>query len=545
MSKGYVVLILHAHLPFVRHPEYDWFLEENWLFEAISETYLPLLRVMDRLHAEDVPFKLSVSISPTLAAMLHDELLQNRYIAHLEKQLELADCEVRRTADDPDFAPLARMYRDLYRESYRDFAERYEKDILRGFDRYYKLGRLELLTTAASHAFLPLYQNYPLAINAQVELAADAHRKAFGKSPRGFWLPECGYYPGIEEVLERHGFRYFFSAAHGLLFAPERSLGGVYQPVSCPNGVAAFGRDLYSANAVWSADEGYPGDFSYRDFYRDIGYDLPLDYIGPYVHQGDIRIPTGFKYHAVTGKTNDKRPYRPEDARRTVNEHAENFLYMQQKLITRLTPLLDRPPIISCPYDAELFGHWWFEGPLWLEEVMRRIAASDQLEMTTASSYLKRYPPAQVMQPAFSSWGNKGYSEVWLDGTNDWIYRHTHKIIERMTELVSRFPNETGLKQRALAQAAREVLLSQSSDWPFIVRAGTNVSYAVRRIKEHVNNFNTIYDSLCRGTVSTEWLTRVEKKNAIFPEIDYRTFRAGAARPTPITVQSGSPVTRT
>ncbi len=542
MSKGYVILMLHAHLPYVRHPEYPSFLEENWLFEAISETYLPLLRVMDRVHAEGVPFKLSFSISPTLSTMLQDPLLQQRYVAHLNKQLQLAEREIERTRNDPDFAPLAQMYHDLYRQNYTDFVERYECEILRGFDHYYKRGRIELLTTAASHAFLPLYQNYPLAVNAQVELAADVHRSTFGKPAKGFWLPECGYYPGMEEVLERHGFRYFFSAAHGLLFAHERSQSGVYRPVSCPNGVAVFGRDLYSANAVWSADEGYPGDFSYRDFYRDIGYDLPLDYIGPYVHHGGIRIPTGFKYHAVTGKTDDKRPYRPEDARQTVTEHAENFIYMLQKLVTRLAPLLDGPPVISCPYDAELFGHWWFEGPLWLEEVMRRLADSDELEMTSGAQYLKEQPPNQTLQPAFSSWGNKGYSEVWLDGTNDWIYRHTHKIIERMTELVGRFPNETGLKQRALAQAAREVLLSQSSDWPFIVRAGTNVSYAVRRIKEHVNNFNTIYDSLCRGTVSTEWLTRVEKKNSIFPEIDYRLFREGAVRPTPITVQRESVV---
>jgi len=162
--------------------------------------------------------------------------------------------------------------------------------------------------------------------------------------------------------------------------------------------------------------------------------------------------------------------------------------------------------------------------------------------MTTASSYLKRYPPAQIMQPAFSSWGNKGYSEVWLDGTNDWIYRHTHKVIERMTELVSRFPNESGLKKRALDQAAREVLLSQCADWPFIIRAGTNVSYAVRRIKEHINNFNTIYDSLCRSAVSTEWLTRVEKKNLIYPDIDYRMFREEASRPTSIAVQTAQSI---
>lgn len=525
MSKGSVILLLHAHLPFVRHPEYPSFLEERWLFEAISETYLPLLRMLDRLHADDVPCKLSVSLSPTLVTMLADPVLQDRYVGYLDQQLDLADREVTRTRGDADFAPISRMYQDLFQQDRRDFVERYEKNILKGFDYYYKRGRLELLTTAATHAYLPLYQNYPVAVNAQIELAADTHRRAFGKSPKGFWLPECGYASGVEEVLRTHGFQYFLSAAHGLLFADQRPTAGVYQPVLCPNGVAVFARDLYSANAVWSADEGYPGDFTYRDFYRDIGYDLPIDYIGPFVHEGGIRISTGFKYYAITGKTDQKIPYQPDAAKRTVVEHAGNFLYMQRRLADKLEPLIGHPPVVLCPYDAELFGHWWFEGPLWLEEVIRQIADDKTLELTTPSEYLKAHQPEQTLTPAFSSWGNKGYSEVWLDGTNDWIYRHTHKVVERMQELVTRFPNETGLKQRALAQAAREALLAQCSDWPFIIRAGTNVSYAVRRIKEHVNNFTTIYDSLCRGVVSTEWLTRIEKKNAIFPDIDYRIFQ--------------------
>ncbi len=525
MNKGFLIFVLHAHLPFVRHPEYERFLEENWLFEAISETYLPLLRVFDNLERDGVPFKMAISISPTLATMLEDELLQERYIKHLERLLELADKELERTKGDEAFHPLAEMYKDLYSANLRDFVETYGKRILKGFDFYSKKGRLELLTTSATHAYLPLYENYPETIRAQIQLALHMHNKLFGKHSKGFWLPEFGYFPGLENFLKEFGIRYFFAASHGILFIPERPKYGVYAPLSCPNGVSAFGRDLASANAVWSSNEGYPGDFSYREFYRDIGFDLPLDYIGPYVQDGKNRIYTGFKYYAITGKTDRKVPYVPASAKRKVDEHADNFIYNRVKHVDRLSEIMDRPPVITCPFDAELYGHWWFEGPAWIETLFRKLKDEARLECVLPSEYLKQFPVGQVAQPVLSSWGNKGYSEVWLDGSNDWIYRHIHKAIERMRELVDRYPNEKGLKERALNQAAREVLLCQSSDWPFIMHTGTTVPYAERRVKEHIYNFTRIYDALCSGAVSTEWLTKLERKYTLFPDIDYRIFR--------------------
>jgi len=325
MASGYLVLLLHAHLPYVRHPEYESFVEENWLFEGISETYLPILRMLDSLERDKVEFKLALSISPTLTTMLQDELLQQRYIAHLHAQLELAEKEISRTRGDDQFRPLAEMYETLYEINLRDFTEKYENDITRGFDYYYKRGKLEILATAATHAFLPLYMQHPPAVRAQVQIGVADHARVFGKAPRGFWLPECGYSPGLEEYLSDQGIQYFFVATHGLVFADKRPTAGVYEPVTCPNGVAAFGGDHASTNAIWSAEDGYPSDISYRDFYRDIGHDLPLDYIGPYLPEESIRINTGFKYYAVTGKTNDKRPYNPEAAARKTRGHADNF----------------------------------------------------------------------------------------------------------------------------------------------------------------------------------------------------------------------------
>lgn len=524
MAKGFLILMLHAHLPFVRHPEHDSFLEENWLFEAISETYIPLLRVLDRLEADSVPFKLALSLSPTLTAMLEDALLQKRYVRYVEQRIDLANREVERTRNDPQFAPQAQLYKDLYEANLETFVEKYERNLIRGFDYFYKKGKIELVATAATHAYLPLYMQYPAAVRAQVQVGCDSHARLFGKATNGFWLPECGYSPGIEAYLKEQGVRYFFVATHGLVFADERPVAGVYEPITCSNGVSVFARDHASTNAVWSSDEGYPGDYRYRDFYRDIGHDLPLDYIGRFLPGDSIRASTGFKYYAVTGKTAQKDPYDPRLAERTVAEHARNFVYNQRKRVERLGHLMDISPVITCPFDAELFGHWWFEGPQWFEAVIRRIAEDDALELTTPTEYLRLYPEHQVTAPSFSSWGNKGYSEVWLDGTNDWIYRHTHKAIERMRDLADRFPKENGLKQRALTQAAREVLLSQASDWPFIMRAGTAVPYAVRRVKEHIANVSYVHDALSRGTIGTEWLTRAERQHNIFPDLDYRIF---------------------
>ncbi len=527
MSYGFLSIVLHAHLPFVRHPDYEHILEDEWLFQAISESYLPMLRVFNNLKKDKVPFRLTVSMSPTLSAMLTDELLQERYVRHSHRMLDLASSEMKRTAGDERFAPLAEMYRKSLEQNLEDFEILYKRNITKEFRKLEKEGYLELITTSATHCFLPLYQQYPNGVEMQINTAVIAHGRIYGSNPEGFWLPECGYYPGLERFIKASGMKYFFTTSHGLLFADHSPPYGVYSPLLLPNGTAAFGRDIPSCEAVWSSEEGYPGDFSYRDFYSDIGFDLPLDYLRPWLHEGEVRVNTGFKYYANSGKTKEKRPYRPDEAAKKAAEHADNFVYNRLKQFSKLTRIMDTPPIIVSPYDAELFGHWWFEGPLWLELLIRKVHSSgENIILATPGDYLSKDRKLVTGTPSFSSWGNNGYAEVWLDGSNDWIYKHVHKAIERMSELVLRFPNEKGLKQRTLNQAAREVLLSQASDWPFILKIGSSVQYATRRIKEHLYNFNRIYDGLCRNTVNTEWLTMLEKKDNLFCDIDYRLFAA-------------------
>jgi 1,4-alpha-glucan branching enzyme len=527
MAKGLFSLVLHAHLPFVRNPEYDRFLEENWLYEAISETYLPLLRVFRKLESDNIPFRITVSFSGSLSAMLEDELLQDRYIKYNERLIELAKKEIDRTRNEPHFAILAEEYLRTFEKNLSDFTDLYKRKILSGFKYFADKGSLEVICSSATHCFLPLMESFPEVVDSQIRIALDAHKKLFGKKPQGMWVPECGYYPGLETYLKRYGIEYFFTDTHAILFAERIPKYGIYAPILCNNGIAAFGRDPQSSWAVWSPDSGYPSDFAYREFYRDIGYDLPIDYIRPYIQAHDLRIDTGIKYYAITGPSKDKQPYRRKEALEKIREHAENFVYMRIKQAEQLAPLMDRPPVIVTPFDAELFGHWWYEGPEWIEQTLRKLHEErESITLVTPSDYLGQYPSNQVATPSFSSWGNNGYAEVWLEQSNDWIYRHIHNCAIRMKELAEKYPHAEGIEKRALNQALREMLLSQSSDWAFIMKTGTTVPYATQRTKEHVFNFNKIYASLQKGHIDEKWLSEIEGKNNLYPDIDYKVFGA-------------------
>jgi 1,4-alpha-glucan branching enzyme len=285
-------------------------------------------------------------------------------------------------------------------------------------------------------------------------------------------------------------------------------------------------RDTESSKQVWSAIGGYPGDYVYREFYRDVGFDLEYDYLKPHLHQTGIRSNLGIKYYKITGRGDRKDPYDPRAALDKAAEHAGNFMFNREKQVEWLAGSMDRPPLITAPYDAELFGHWWFEGPDWLNFLFRKIHwDQDNVKTITIPEYLDKHPRIQVTQPSFSSWGFKGYCEVWLEGSNDWIYRHLHENAERMVEL-ARSHNDNGspLKRRALNQAARELLLAQSSDWAFIMKTGTMVDYANQRTRIHVLNFNHLYEQIKHNQIDEGWLAEIERRHNLFPDIDYRVY---------------------
>jgi len=527
MEKGYLSLVLHAHLPYIRHPEHDRFLEEEWFYEAITETYIPLIKAFSVLVRDGADFRMTMSLTPTLLSMMVDPLLQSRYVRHLDRLIELSEKEIHRTRGDGQFEPLARMYYDIFTSSRRLFVDEYGSNLSRAFKKFQDLGKLEIITCGATHGFLPLMEVQREAVAAQIKVACQTHQRILGRRPNGIWLPECGYYPGLDEILKEEGIKFFILDTHGILFGTPRPKFGVFAPVYCRSGVAAFGRDMESSKSVWSAEEGYPGDYNYREFYRDIGFDLDYEYVKPYLNGDGIRINTGIKYYKITGTGDHKVPYSPEAAREKAAEHAGNFLFNRTKQAEYLEGIMGQQPMILSPYDAELYGHWWFEGPMWLEFLLRKIHYDQSIIKTiTPMEYLEKHPRNQVITPSMSSWGYNGYAEVWLNGSNDWIYRHLHKAAERMIELTRRFPRADGDLKRALNQMARELLLAQSSDWAFIMKTGTHTSYAANRTRDHLERFTRLWESVNHNSIDVGFLSGIESLDNLFPDIDYHVYAA-------------------
>ncbi len=527
MSIGYLALVLHAHLPFVRHPESDYVLEEEWLFEAITETYIPLIQMFEGLKRDGIDFKLTMSLTPPLISMLLDPLLQERYNDHLAKLEELTEMEVERNAYNGHLKYLSEHCAKEF-NGVRQVWERYGGNLIKAFRQFFNSNNLEIITCGATHGYFPLMKMYPQAVWAQIKVACEHYEQTFGRPANGIWLPECAYYEGVERMLADAGLRYFLTDGHGILYGRPRPRFGTYAPVFTSAGVAAFGRDHESSQQVWSSEVGYPGAAEYREFYRDLGWDAEYEYIKPYVMPNGQRKNVGIKYHKITGRglgLGDKQLYDPYWAREKAAEHAGNFTFNRARQVEHLYGIMQRKPIIVSPYDAELFGHWWYEGPWFLDYLFRKTWHDQQsYEMIHLADYLRDNPTQQVCNPAQSSWGFKGFHEYWLNETNAWIYPHLHKATERMIELSKREPADE-LQKRALNQAARELLLAQSSDWAFIMRTGTMVPYAVRRTRSHLMRFHKIYDDLIQEKVDSGWLEKVEAIDNIFPNLNYKVYQ--------------------
>jgi 1,4-alpha-glucan branching enzyme len=526
--NGYLALILHAHLPYVRHPEYDEFLEEDWLYEAITETYLPLLSVLYGLADDGVPFHLTLTLTPPLCHMLRDPLLQERYTRYLERSLALARREVERTHEQGHLNELAKFYLDRLTQCRKDWHERWKRDLVAAFGELQERGVIEIITCAATHGFLPLMENFKESVRAQIFLARDHYRETFGCDPRGIWLPECAYVASLDQVLQEANLRWFILDSHGVMFGNPRPRYAIYAPTFTPSGAAAFGRDRESSRQVWSAEEGYPGDPAYRDFYRDIGFDLSREYLGDALPGDGTRKFTGIKYHRITGRTPDKELYNRGWAMGAADHHAGHFMGARAAQIQHLRGNMNVPPIVVSPFDAELFGHWWFEGPEFINLFIRKaVYDQDAFKLTTPSRYLVENDTQQLLVPSASSWGHKGYWEVWLDDSNSWIYPHLHMAAKRMTELARIYKAKetvSPLVERALRQLARELLLAQSSDWAFLMKTGTARSYATKRTKDHVLRFTRLYDQLRAEDIDEAFLANCEWRDNIFPNLDWRYY---------------------
>jgi len=518
MAAGHLALVLHGHLPFVRRLQAGS-LEEDWFHQAVLESYLPLLYHLQRSveDPQQAP-ALSFSLSPTLLSMLADPLLCGRFpgwVACRQRILEWAPSPYHHGA-----AQLGQKLEDMLA-----FWRQLGGQLIPAFQDLQQQGVVDLLTCGATHGYLPLLRQPPSAVVAQLRIAVQHHQHHLGCAPLGIWLPECAYFEGLDRLMAAEGLRYAVLDAHGLLQALPRPRYGVYAPICSPGSVAFVGRDSRATLPVWSAQDGYPGRACYREFHRDLGWDLPLEQL----EQMGISSarPLGLKLHCVGPAScplESKPPYSPEEAQLQVQLDAQDYVkgrLQQLKLLD--SGMGGQPPLVVAPFDAELFGHWWHEGPEFLAAVWRQ-ASHHQLAFTTLRRCLEGSPQLQLCRPAPSSWGQGGYHSYWLNETNAWAVPLWHRCGLRMEQLVASHGRRQNC-QRLLQQAARELLLLQSSDWSFILRSGTTTDLAREQIHCHAQRFHKLADALDSGQSTTnDWLKAVEEEDNLFPNLDLKPW---------------------
>ena len=515
-----VNFVLHAHLPFVRHIEYPKFLEENWLFESINETYIPLLKTLQNLN--EVDFKISICFSPTLCAMLTDEMLQDRFINYMEERITLGIKEVLRCKNEKlESLDMAIKYLNSNRENL-SYYKKCKRDLLYGFRQLQDLGKVCLLATAATNIYFPVYKEYESVISAEIKIGIDEHIRYFGNKPDGFLLPENGYYPGIEDFFEEFSIKWISLASSAVTLAKNKIESAGLCPVAIgESSVLGFSRNWAITNKIWSDKTGYPCDKDYRDFYSDIGYDLPLDYIRPFIHEPNVRVFTSYKYNTI-GIDGNKNIYNYDKAMAKVRLNAANFIYNIKKFNKGNNR---EDSIINLFFDAELFGHRWYEGIEFLNQFLQTAKASG-IDLLSGADYIKEFKNKEYERAYLneSSSGYGGFSDTWVDNSNDWIYRHTFKAIERLEFIANRQSHEQGLKKRYYNQVARELLLSLASDWPCILHNQTSINYAHDRIVHHLAAVDLVYNTACKNDLDMQWLAYSEKKYNIFPNMDYNIF---------------------
>ncbi len=561
MPLGAFTFVLHTHLPFVRMAG-RWPHGEEMLHEAMAETYIPLLNALYDLREEGVDFRLAIGITPILMEQLADEEVKKHFMAYLEERIQLAeeDAKIHLKRGEEAIASLASFYKDWYSGIFHSFVARFGKDILGAFRRLQDEGYVEILTSAATHAYLPLLDR-DSSIYAQLRVGLQTYFRHMGRMPKGIWLPECGYRPGymkdprpgepinhpyykpgLEEFLADLNLLFFFTDSY--VIEGGRMVGKVAGDVIGPYGgvprrrlviktdelptvrkgttfrpyyiqatrVAVFGRDEGTGLQVWSASYGYPGDFLYREF-----------------HKKDEH--SGLKFWRVTGAQVDlgrKEVYDPGRAKEQVKIHVDHFCNLVKGRLRSFYQETNQYGIIVSAYDTELFGHWWFEGILWLKEVLRSLSRDPEVELTTPSSYLEEHPPTEAMAIPESSWGLGGAHWTWFNPETEWMWPLIHNAERTMEEMVELYPDAPDTMREFLNQAARELLLLQASDWPFLISTGQAKDYAMGRFQQHLARFNHLISIARRGETSPqdwEFLKEISGVDNPFPDIDYRLFK--------------------
>ncbi len=561
---GAFTFILHSHLPYVlSHGR--WPHGTDWLVEAASETYVPILIMLNQLVSEGISPHITIGISPVLCEQLAHETFKEEFRNYLDIKIKAAvtdkDTFARHGRDS--MAALAERWRVFFTESRANFNEKYNGDVISEFRRLQDEGHIEIMTCAATHGYMPLL-SHDTTIQAQVKQAVESYNRYFGRKPRGIWLPECAYRPrykwsppvessigqdayerkGIEEFLSENGIEYFIvdsallkgGKAIGVYidrFEALQKLWGQFEKSYKPRGedktrypqelhlvssavegkkpVVIFTRDPDTGLQVWSGEHGYPGDGNYLDFHKK-------------------HFPGGHRYWRVTSAKSDladKLEYDPDMAMSRIPENASHFAGLISDTLKDYHKTTGRNGILSAPFDAELFGHWWSEGVQFLGQVMREIHASPDVELTTCSKFLDQQTPTDVISLPEGSWGEGGYHYIWLNEWTEWTWKHIYEDEAKMSELARRYGDRADNKlQDILRQAARELMLETASDWQFLISTWAARDYAEMRLAEHHDAFVKLAEMAERYASGqqlseSDWtyLGDIKKQDDIFPDI--------------------------
>ena len=524
-SDGVFCLVLHSHLPYVRGAG-RWPHGEEWIHEAVLGTYLPLLVLLHDLRDSGVAYRMTVGLTPVLLEQLASPDVARRSLEYADDQIARAAADVRRFGEhgDTERGSLALFYRSLFLALRDAYTRRFGNDLVGAFRDLARTDNVEILTSAATHGYLPLLD--AASVRAQLSIGARTTRRHIGSDPRGIWLPECAYRPGLEDELERLGLTHFFvdpallgarRMAERDARARRRSGDALERPLADSadvlhpfavgrSGVAAFARHDRVSGQVWSAALGYPGDAAYREF-----------------HRKDDR--SGLRYWRVTDASGDlgsKRPYAPGAAAARAREHAAHFVELVRETLAAHVPDGD-PPVLTVTFDAELFGHWWFEGIDWLGAVLRDLSARGPAPVS-AAGHLERHPPAMRVDLRNGSWGTNNDHSTWLNEGTAFVWDELASLQREMSAL-ARVTSAGPLRARAARQAAREILLAESSDWAFLITTGQAVDYGRERFQTHALRFKRARDlALYGGDADETELRTIEGADDPFPDADPADF---------------------
>ncbi|MBK6519729.1 MAG: DUF1957 domain-containing protein [Polyangiaceae bacterium] len=496
--RGRVAFVLHAHLPWLREPTEAIGSEERWLFEALWECYLPLVGVLESLEAPSSGAPLmTLSLSPTLMAMLRDPQLTPRFSRYADG-LEATFSE--RAKREPSWAAAAADHSARLARSRATFA-RVHGDVIGAFVALAEGGLIELATTAATHAFLPSLRTAD-AVRGQLRMGLRYFQAITKRLPRTVWLPECAYDERLEGILADSGIQATVLAEHGLLLATPRPPHGTDTPIVGEGPIAFFGQCQRLVDLVWSRERGYPADADYREFYAPVTDDGSL------------------KPYRVTGGSGPKLPYDPARAALRVAEHANHFLSAAARAVdASLAP----EPVFVVAFDAELFGHWWWEGPAFLEAVLRALADRDLA--SSLGAYLDTDPLLPVARPATSTWGRGGYAEVWTHPSSSHAARLLHRAEQRVlaVDAIVRDTPRTETQRRARLWAIRELFLLQASDYAFMLRTGECATFAQDKLFEHATAIEALCEVATRAAEAPSDRATIERwirRRPVFSELD-------------------------